>query len=89
MDRRWATLTSAPACPRSVRLLLASLAYTLIEAIRRIGLKATALAQAYVGTIRLMKSWRMRYPKGSFLPWHRLVRDGPTQCKLTAARWNP
>ena len=35
------------------RLLLASLAYTLIEAIRRIALKGTELANAYVGTIRL------------------------------------
>jgi hypothetical protein len=35
------------------RLLLSSLAYTLIEAIRRIALKGTALARAYVGTIRL------------------------------------
>lgn len=39
--------------PNQFRLLLASLAYTLIEAIRRIGLKGTALARAYVGTIRL------------------------------------
>ncbi len=39
--------------PNQFRLLLASLAYTLIEAIRRIGLKGTALAHAYVGTIRL------------------------------------
>lgn len=35
------------------RLLLSSLAYTLIEAIRRIALKGTELARAYVGTIRL------------------------------------
>ena len=35
------------------RLLLASLAYTLIETIRRVGLKGTELARAYVGTIRL------------------------------------
>ena len=39
--------------PNQFRLLLASLAYTLIETIRRIGLKGTALAKAYVGTIRL------------------------------------
>ena len=39
--------------PNQFRLLLASLAYTLIETIRRIGLKGTALAHAYVGTIRL------------------------------------
>ncbi len=35
------------------RLLLSSLAYTLIEAIRRIALTGTELARAYVGTIRL------------------------------------
>ena len=35
------------------RLLLSSLAYTLIEAIRRIALQGTELARAYVGTIRL------------------------------------
>ena len=35
------------------RLLLASLAYTLVETIRRVGLRGTALARAYAGTIRL------------------------------------
>ena len=39
--------------PNQFRLLLSSLAYTLIEAIRRIALKGTELANAYVGTIRL------------------------------------
>ena len=39
--------------PNQFRLLLASLAYTLIEAIRRLALKGTELANAYVGTIRL------------------------------------
>lgn len=39
--------------PNPFRLLLSSLAYTLIEAIRRIVLKGTELAKAYVGTIRL------------------------------------
>ena len=39
--------------PNQFRLLLASLAYTLIEAIRRIALKGTELANAYVGTVRL------------------------------------
>jgi len=39
--------------PNQFRLLLSSLAYTLIEAIRRIALKGTELARAYVGTIRL------------------------------------
>lgn len=39
--------------PNQLRLLLSSLAYTLIEAIRRIALQGTELAKAYVGTIRL------------------------------------
>ena len=39
--------------PNQWRLLLASLAYTLVEAIRRLALKGTRLANAYVGTIRL------------------------------------
>lgn len=39
--------------PNQFRLLLSSLAYTLIEAIRRVALKGTELARAYVGTIRL------------------------------------
>ncbi len=39
--------------PNQFRLLLSSLAYTLIEAIRRIALQGTELARAYVGTIRL------------------------------------
>ena len=39
--------------PNQFRLLLSSLAYTLIEANRRIALKGTELASAYVGTICL------------------------------------
>lgn len=39
--------------PNQFRLLLSSLAYTLIEAIRRLALQGTELARAYVGTIRL------------------------------------
>ncbi len=39
--------------PNQFRLLLSALAYTLIEAIRRIALQGTELAKAYVGTIRL------------------------------------
>ena len=39
--------------PNQFRLLLSSLAYTLMEAIRRLGLKGTELARAQVGTIRL------------------------------------
>jgi hypothetical protein len=39
--------------PNQLRLLLSSLAYVLIEAIRRLGLKGTELAHAQCGTIRL------------------------------------
>ena len=35
------------------RLLMSSFAYVLLEAIRRLALKGTELARAYVGTIRL------------------------------------
>ena len=35
------------------RLLLSSLAYLLLEALRRLGLKGTELARAQCGTIRL------------------------------------
>ena len=39
--------------PNQFRLLLSSLAYTLLEAIRRLALAGTELANAYVSTIRL------------------------------------
>ena len=39
--------------PNQFRLLLSALAYTLVEAIRRLGLSGTELAQAQVDTIRL------------------------------------
>ena len=39
--------------PNQFRLLLSSLAYILLEAIRRLALQGTELAHAYVGTIRL------------------------------------
>lgn len=39
--------------PNQFRLLLSSMAYVLLEAIRRLALKGTELARAYVGTIRL------------------------------------
>jgi hypothetical protein len=39
--------------PNQFRLLLASLAYCLMETIRRVGLKGTVLARAQTGTIRL------------------------------------
>lgn len=39
--------------PNQFRLLLASLAYSLLQSIRRLGLKGTELARAQCGTIRL------------------------------------
>ncbi len=39
--------------PNQFRLLLSSLAYTLLETIRRIGLEVTGMARAQAGTIRL------------------------------------
>ena len=39
--------------PNQFRLLLSSLAYLLLEALRRLGLKGTELARAQCGTIRL------------------------------------
>ena len=39
--------------PNQLRLLLSTLAYTLIEAMQRIGLHGTELARAYAGTLRL------------------------------------
>ena len=39
--------------PNQFRLLIASLAYTLIEAIRRLGLAGTGMARAQCATIRL------------------------------------
>ena len=39
--------------PNQFRLLLSSLAYMLLEAIRRLALQGTELANAYVGTLRL------------------------------------
>ena len=39
--------------PNQFRLLLSSLAYILLETIRRVALQGTELAQAYVSTLRL------------------------------------
>ena len=39
--------------PNQLRVLLSALAYTLLEAVRRLGLKGTAMARAQVNTIRL------------------------------------
>lgn len=39
--------------PNQFRLLLSSLAYILLETIRRVGLSGTELARVYIGTLRL------------------------------------
>jgi hypothetical protein len=39
--------------PNQLRLLLSSLAYILVESLRRLGLRETELAKAQCGTIRL------------------------------------
>lgn len=78
--------------PNQFRLLLASLAYTLIETIRRVGLKGTELARAQAGTIRLKllkigavitkNTRRVRFMLASSYPFQALFR-------LVAARLKP
>jgi hypothetical protein len=68
--------------PNQFRLLLSSLAYMLLEAIRRLALKGTELANAYVGTIRLKllkigavilrNTRRIRFLLSSAYPYQRL-----------------
>ena len=68
--------------PNQFRLLLSSLAYTLLEAIRRLALDRTELANAYVGTIRLKllkigavitrNTRRIRFLLSSTYPYQRL-----------------
>lgn len=68
--------------PNQFRLLLSSLAYTLLEAIRRLALAGTELANAYVGTIRLKllkigavitrNTRRIRFLLASAYPYQRL-----------------
>jgi hypothetical protein len=68
--------------PNQFRLLLSSLAYTLLEAIRRLALKGTELAHAYVGTLRLKllkvgavilrNTRRIRFLLSSACPYQRL-----------------
>ena len=82
--------------PNQFRLLLASLAYTLIEAIRRIALKGTELANAYVGTIRLKlfkigavilkNTRRIRFPFGQRLSLQGTLLPGR---ESTRTRINP
>jgi hypothetical protein len=71
--------------PNQFRLLLSSLAYTLLEAIRRLALADTELANAYVGTIRLKllkigavitrNTRRIRFLLSSTYPYQRLFVD--------------
>ncbi|MEE8303118.1 MAG: IS1380 family transposase [Candidatus Tectomicrobia bacterium] len=68
--------------PNQFRLLLSSLAYSLLEAIRRLALKGTELAHAYVGTLRLKllkigavilrNTRRIRFLLSSACPYQRL-----------------
>ena len=68
--------------PNQFRLLLSSLAYTLLEAIRRVALQGTELAHAYVGTLRLKllkigavilrNTRRVRFLLSSACPYQRL-----------------
>jgi hypothetical protein len=70
--------------PNQFRLLLASLGYVLLEAIRRLGLAGTALAQAQVGTLRLKllkigavilrNTRRVRFLLSSAYPYQGLFR---------------
>ena len=70
--------------PNQFRLLLSSLAYILLESIRRLGLKGTELARAYVGTIRLKllkigavivsNTRRIRFLLSSSYPHQKLFR---------------
>jgi len=78
--------------PNQFRLLLSSLAYTLLEAIRRLALQGTELARAYVGTIRLKllkigavilrNTRRVRFLLASACPYQKLFL-------LVAARLAP
>lgn len=71
--------------PNQFRLLLASLGYVLVEAIRRLGLAGTALAQAQVGTLRLKllkigavirrNTRRVRFLLSSAYPYQALFRQ--------------
>ncbi len=70
--------------PNQFRLLLSALAYTLLETIRRVGLKGTGLARAQVTTIRLKllkigavvvrNTRRVRFQLSSAHPYQHLFR---------------
>ncbi len=71
--------------PNQFRLLLSSLAYTLVESIRRTALKDTELEHAYVSTIRLKlfkigavilrNTRRIRFLLSSSYPYQKLYRS--------------
>ncbi len=78
--RRW---------PNQFRLLLSSLTYMLLEAIRRLALQGTELANAYVGTLRLKllkvgaiilrNTRRIRFLLSSTCPYQRLFFHAATR----------
>ena len=75
--------------PNQLRLLLSSLAYMLLEAIRRLALQGTELANAYVGTLRLKllkvgaiilrNTRRIRFLLSSTCPYQRLFFHAATR----------
>jgi len=77
-----------------LRLWLASLSYVLVNALRRVGLKGTALAHAQVGTIRtrLLKLGGLnldppRRPQRADLPRYALLHTSPQGvCDLSSWR---
>ena len=75
--------------PNQFRLLLSSLAYTLLETIRRIGLAGTDMARAQVGTIRLkllkIGAVILR-PPGALPSVQRLPEQGPVYADSRKAR---
>lgn len=78
--------------PNQFRLLLSSLAYVLLETIRRLGLKGTELARAQaagsrlkllkIGAVILRNTRRVRFLLSSAHPYQHLFR-------LVAARLKP
>ena len=70
--------------PNQFRLLLSSLAYLLLDAVHRLGLKGTGLERAQVGTIRLKllkigavilrNTRRVRFLLASGCPYQSLFR---------------
>jgi hypothetical protein len=79
--------------PNQFRLLLSSLAYSLLEAIRRLALGGTELANAYVGTIRLKllkigavitrNTRRIRFLLSSAYPYQHLFAHATARLRPT------